>query len=73
MRVHVSQPRHPERPAEPRNVGVLLRRPHLVHQTIQPHYEPSAAANLSRTVAAVSSAGAAQTSALKISTSTYPS
>ena len=73
MRMHVRKPRHPERPAEPRDAGVLLRRPHLVHHTIQPHSAPSTAANLSRTVAAVSSAGAAQTSALKISTSTYPS
>ncbi len=73
MGVHVRQPRHPERPAERRDVEVLLRRPYPVHQTIEPHYWPSAIANLSRTVAAVSSAGAAQTSALKISTSTYPS
>ena len=57
MRMHVRQPWHPKLPAEPRYLGVLLRRPHLIHPPIQPHYTPSTAANRSRTVAAVSSAG----------------
>jgi hypothetical protein len=68
--VDVGQPRDVQRLAERWNVRVLLRLPRIVHHPIQPHYRM--AANRSRTFAAVWSAGAAQTSALKISTSTYP-
>ncbi len=78
MSVDIGQPGHAERPAEGRDVQVLPRRQQFIHPTIQPESSahlsqgaaPRTAAKRSRTVATVRSAGASQTSELKISTST---
>ncbi len=35
VHVNIRQPRHPERPPEPRNVAVLLWRQHMIHPPIQ--------------------------------------